>query len=239
MESRLITVFSSRGGIIRIETNVATWGELKPLLREQGQDVENLLGTINTTKKDLEKNEDILPETPFTIFFRPKETKAGSARKEIFKKISKIIEKEGEEAKKFFCKDKHYTNKSTDVLEKLVSEFENKSAETTTEKVVAEELEVTAEEVVMPTNEEVQNPDEEQEENLKEEQNPEDLVIMHLTSALDILKNKEKKEDCKCEEKIENALEEYKKNFEGVVRKSLIDEEAALRKEAVSLGLKL
>lgn len=263
MESRVITVFSSRGGTIKVTTDASTWGDLKPLLREQGQETDGLLGTINTTKKDLEKNEDELPAGPFVIFFRPIETKAGSSRKEICAEIKEFITADAS-AKDFFNKDKNYTNKSTDDLEKLVASFkkgkgnsskpeiakvEEVVSESSPEVVKVDEVEaqqikgeideVVEEERISETPEQI----EELQKVDSDEISAEDQVVQHLEDALKLLRNSPKKVECDCEAKIAQALEDYKATFEDEVAKKLrqeaIEETARLRKEAVGMGIKL
>ena len=76
--SRIITVFSTKGKQkTKIETDVTTWGELRPLVEAEGYDVESLHATENVRRTNLANAESILPEEAFTLFLRPKKTKSG------------------------------------------------------------------------------------------------------------------------------------------------------------------
>ena len=74
---RIITVFTSKGGKTKIETDVTTWGELKPLV-EETIDLTNLQPTESVTKTTLLHSEAILPVMDFVLFLRPIKQKAGA-----------------------------------------------------------------------------------------------------------------------------------------------------------------
>ena len=94
--TRVITAFTTRGKKEKITTDVATWGELKPLLENAGIEVDKLLATENQNKSDLVNDAAVLPTVDFVIFFRPKETKSGSlSYKETRNAIKEAIEKYG------------------------------------------------------------------------------------------------------------------------------------------------
>lgn len=78
MSTRTITVFSTKGKQkAKIETAATTWGELSDLVRDEGYDLDRLHATENINRNDLVSSQAILPEGPFTLFLRPKETKSG------------------------------------------------------------------------------------------------------------------------------------------------------------------
>ena len=52
--AREITIYATRGNTMRkITTDVRTWAELKPLVRNEGFDLNSLLAAENITKMDL------------------------------------------------------------------------------------------------------------------------------------------------------------------------------------------
>lgn len=75
---RTITVFTSKGGKQKIETEVKTWGELKPLVEEY-YDLDNLSPTENVNKTTLNHKDAVLPEGNFVLFLRPIKTKSGGS----------------------------------------------------------------------------------------------------------------------------------------------------------------
>ena len=122
--TRVITAFTTRGKKEKITTDVATWGELKPLLKNAGIEVDKLLATENQNKSDLVNDAAVLPTVDFVIFFRPKETKSGSlSYKETRNAIKEAIEKYGDHAKEHFNKVKNYTTKSASELTELLASY--------------------------------------------------------------------------------------------------------------------
>lgn len=73
---RVITVFTSKGKKQKIETDVTTWGDLKPLVEEH-YDLSNLQPTENVNKTTLLHQDAALPEGNFVLFLRPVKTKSG------------------------------------------------------------------------------------------------------------------------------------------------------------------
>ena len=127
---RIITLYTTYGKIEKIETDVTTWGELESLASSRGIDTKALLATESVRKTDLNHSEAVLPEGPFTVFFRKKETKAGLASSEVANMayrdlrntIADIIAQDAS-AKSFFSGDKNYTNKSTTELKSLLVSY--------------------------------------------------------------------------------------------------------------------
>ena len=77
-QNRVITAWATRGQQkAKLETNVATWGELKPLLEKEGFDLSTLAATESVNRNDLAHNDAKLPEGDFIIFLRPVKTKSG------------------------------------------------------------------------------------------------------------------------------------------------------------------
>lgn len=127
--SRVITIYSTKGAKkAKIETEVTTWGELQPLVKKEGYDLDKLHATENINKSDLVNNAAVLPSGEFTIFLRPKQTKSGGradslAYKDIRNLIKSDIEMYEEAGKAHYNEGKNYTTKSTDELRSLANSF--------------------------------------------------------------------------------------------------------------------
>lgn len=144
MEKRIVTLYTTVGKLVKIETDAATWGELKPYIENNPEDssknidTSKLLATESINKTDLVVDEAVLPAGEFTIFFRPKDTKAGvMSYKEARSFIKAAIEKDPS-AKEHFNSKGNYTNQSTAVLVELVQSYgknltQSKPAETSVE----------------------------------------------------------------------------------------------------------
>lgn len=152
---RIITVFSTKGQKkAKIETNVTTWGELSPLVKNEGYDLDNLHATENINKSDLVNTQAVLPEGDFTIFLRPKKTKSGAERgmglsyKEIKAVIKEDFEKYPEEAVAHYNEGDNYTRKGTETLRGLVNSFVAPTGTAKAEPKPAKKEKVKAEEVV-------------------------------------------------------------------------------------------
>jgi|GEM_PF-6910242 len=155
--SRKITVFSTKGKQkAHIDTDVATWGELKPLIENEGYDVSSLHATENINRTNLEHKDAVLPEKAFTLFLRPKKTKSGATDADIdamsFKDLRAALTDSDKTAiSEMF--DKNYTRCSTDNLKEYL-----KSKGDSTEEV-AEEAEVEeVAETVEETTEDAETP---------------------------------------------------------------------------------
>jgi hypothetical protein len=153
---RTITLFTTYGGIKKIETDVQTWGELKDLAEAQGIDTSRLIATESVRKTDLNHAEASLPEENFTVFFRKAETKAGAdfsqaSYRDCRNEISEIYKRD-ENAKDHFNQGgKNYTNKSTEELRSLITSY-YASQEVAEE--ITEEVQPGVEEVATPSAQE-------------------------------------------------------------------------------------
>ena len=151
---RIITLYTTYGKIEKIETDVTTWGELESLASSRGIDTKALLATESVRKTDLNHSEAVLPEGPFTVFFRKKETKAGldssevanMAYRDLRNTIADIIAQDAS-AKSFFSGDKNYTNKSTTELKSLLVSYLDSQKEEEEEEEEDLEIQNTPEEL--------------------------------------------------------------------------------------------
>jgi len=75
--SRTVTLYSTLGGMKKVQTAAKNWGSLKPLVA-QHYDLDNLQATENIGKTTLEHVEAKLPEGEFVLFLRPVKTKSGA-----------------------------------------------------------------------------------------------------------------------------------------------------------------
>lgn len=124
-ESREITVYATKGGKTTvINTDVTTWGALKPLVRNAGFDLGSLLAAENINKSDLVNDLAVLPTTPFRLFLRPTKTKSGLRdRKQMFADIKAAIEKDPSIKQKFIIDGKNMTQLSTVLLDELYTKY--------------------------------------------------------------------------------------------------------------------
>ena len=127
---RKITVYSTKGkSNAEITTNVTTWGELKPLLAEEGYDLNSLNATENINRTDLINTGASLPEGEFTLFLRPVKTKSGAdlnLEAASFRELREAIKNFTPEAKEDFLaslEGRNYTQMSTEVLREALREF--------------------------------------------------------------------------------------------------------------------
>lgn len=147
-QEREITIYATRGGQMKkIITNAKTWGELQPLVRREGFDLDSLLAAENINKTDLVNDLAILPSSAFRLFLRPKQTKSGALdRKDCFIVIKSFLSIYPEEKSKFIIDGKNITQLSTPVLQELVErhcnmpENNTSSSEMTDEERVDEAL---------------------------------------------------------------------------------------------------
>lgn len=87
--TRKIKIWSTEGENGRIiETDLATWGELKELLMTEGYNIPALHATESITRTDLVNDMAVLPSQNFNLFLRPKETKSGSSNKAVVQALS-------------------------------------------------------------------------------------------------------------------------------------------------------
>ena len=123
---REIVAYATKGGkIAKINTDVKTWGELKPLLKGEGYDLNSLLAAESINRADLVNDLAVLPEGPFRVFLRPKQTKSGAdlPYKEVRAKVQEIIASDGDVAKAHFNEGKNYTTKKGDELNALLNSY--------------------------------------------------------------------------------------------------------------------
>ena len=161
---REIVAYATKGGkIAKINSDVKTWGELKPLLREEGYDLNSLLAAESINRADLVNDLAVLPEGPFRVFLRPKQTKSGAdlPYKEVRAKVQELIASDGDVAKAHFNEGKNYTTKKGDELNVLLNSYKGGSTATSSEKAEPKKEAVKAEEKVSPKASETQEVSEE------------------------------------------------------------------------------
>ena len=123
---REIVAYATKGGkIAKINSDVKTWGELKPLLKMEGYDLNSLLAAESINRADLVNDLAVLPEGPFRVFLRPKQTKSGAdlPYKEVRAKVQELIASDGDVAKAHFNEGKNYTTKKGDELNVLLNSY--------------------------------------------------------------------------------------------------------------------
>lgn len=146
---REIVAYATKGGkIAKINTNVKTWGELKPLLKQEGYDLNSLLAAESINRADLVNDLAVLPEGPFRVFLRPKQTKSGAdlPYKEVRAKVQEIIASDGDVAKAHFNEGKNYTTKKADELNVLLNSYKGGSTATSSAKAEPKKAEPKAKE---------------------------------------------------------------------------------------------
>ena len=134
---REIVAYATKGGkIAKINSDVKTWGELKPLLKMEGYDLNSLLAAESINRADLVNDLAVLPEGPFRVFLRPKQTKSGAdlPYKEVRAKVQELIASDGDVAKAHFNEGKNYTTKKGDELNVLLNSYKGGSGTTSSAK---------------------------------------------------------------------------------------------------------
>lgn len=117
---REITIYATRGGNTqKISTDVTTWGELQPLVRNAGFDLSSLMAAENVNKTDLVNDLAVLPSSDFRLFLRPKQTKSGSDRKILFEAIKEFTKQNPDKKGCFVVEGRNMTQLATSVLEDL------------------------------------------------------------------------------------------------------------------------
>ena len=130
---RTITIYSTRNGMSKVQSNATTWGELQGELDRSGVDYDGMKAVLGATKTTLESRESKLPEGEVKIFLMPVETKSGfeapvseMSYLQLRKSIQNIIANE-EGASEFFNEGRNYTTKgSSDLRDLLTSWIEDK-----------------------------------------------------------------------------------------------------------------
>lgn len=156
---REIVAYATKGGkIAKISTDAKTWGELKPLLRIEGYDLNSLLAAESINRADLVNDLAVLPEGPFRVFLRPKQTKSGAdlPYKEVRAKVQELIASDGDVAKAHFNEGKNYTTKKGDELNVLLNSYKGGSGTTSSAKAEPKKEAVKAEEKASPKASEAQ-----------------------------------------------------------------------------------
>ena len=145
---REIVAYATKGGkIAKINSDVKTWGELKPLLKMEGYDLNSLLAAESINRADLVNDLAVLPEGPFRVFLRPKQTKSGAdlPYKEVRAKVQELIASDGDVAKAHFNEGKNYTTKKGDELNVLLNSYKGGSVTTSSAKAEPKKEAVKAE----------------------------------------------------------------------------------------------
>ena len=156
---REIVAYATKGGkIAKINSDVKTWGELKPLLKREGYDLNSLLAAESINRADLVNDLAVLPEGPFRVFLRPKQTKSGAdlPYKEVRAKVQALIASDGDVAKAHFNEGKNYTTKKGDELNVLLNSYKGGSGTTSSAKAEPKEEVVKTEEKSSPKASEAQ-----------------------------------------------------------------------------------
>ena len=156
---REIVAYATKGGkIAKINSDVKTWGELKPLLKGEGYDLNSLLAAESINRADLVNDLAVLPEGPFRVFLRPKQTKSGAdlPYKEVRAKVQELIASDGDVAKAHFNEGKNYTTKKGDELNVLLNSYKGGSGTTSSAKAEPKKEAVKAEEKASPKASEAQ-----------------------------------------------------------------------------------
>jgi hypothetical protein len=228
-QEREITIYATRGGQMKkINTAATTWGELQPLVRNEGFDLSSLLAAENINKSDLVNDLAVLPATAFRLFLRPKQTKSGATpdRKECFAIIKAHIAIFPEDKPKFSIDGKNVTQLPTAIVQDLVAMHcqvtKDPTATTATEVLVetATEVEKTPEvKEVVATLEPISNAD------LTDEERVEEAI--KLISTLD---------DCEAFEKADKHLNRLLEEVQVTTGSREETEEEAIRREAREMG---
>ena len=153
---REIVAYATKGGkITKINTAVRTWGELKPLLENEGYDLNSLLAAESINRADLVNDLAVLPEGPFRVFLRPKQTKSGAdlPYKEVRAKVQELIASDGDVAKAHFNEGKNYTTKKGDELNVLLNSYKGGSTAISSEKAEPKKAEPKAKEEAVKAEE--------------------------------------------------------------------------------------
>jgi hypothetical protein len=74
---REITIFTTKGEKIKIQSSATTWGELKSVVENKGFDMNQFKALESVNRTSLESSIAILPTTAFTLFISPIKTKSG------------------------------------------------------------------------------------------------------------------------------------------------------------------
>lgn len=78
MSTRKIKIYSTLGVQGTIETDVQTFGELKPILQSREVNLSGMKVLVGKTKNELSENAAVLPTEDFKIYLIPSKTKSGT-----------------------------------------------------------------------------------------------------------------------------------------------------------------
>lgn len=92
IQSRKITVVTTRGQKKEIEYAGREWGGLKDVLRSEGYNLVQMKAVEGTYRTTLEHAKAIMPEGNFNLFLMPQRSKSG-AKKVVKKKVKKEVKK--------------------------------------------------------------------------------------------------------------------------------------------------
>lgn len=118
MSTRVITMFSTKGGKNKVELGPnKTWDDLKPLVEEK-YDLSNLQATENKNKTTLTHPDAVLPEGDFVLFLRPIKTKSGADMNDLgFRELRALVNNDSvKEYLNEVVPDKNWTQLTTDEL---------------------------------------------------------------------------------------------------------------------------
>lgn len=127
MSTRIIRVMSSQG----VNNNKLTvnegiqWAELKTILKSNGYNIDSMKAVESTKRTTLEHEQAVVPDGNFSLFLYPLETKSGAAsRSDLYASVKAFVARDGDQAKNFFNEGKNFTQKSSDDLDVLVTDYE-------------------------------------------------------------------------------------------------------------------
>lgn len=240
---RTVTVFSTIGGVKqeKFETDVKTWGELKPLI-EKKFNLDKLVATEVERKVTLEHKDVELLDTDFRIFLRQKETKSGNLEGKSFKELRAILADKGDNAKQFLTEKfgKNWTTLSGDELRKGLTEYsepkDSKKEEIVEEKLESEEITET-----MTPKEKVQKAINLLSEVCKEVNDEEicertELLIEDAQGLLEVLPGQDPVKKVKEEKDVESEEERKKREAKEEEERKKKEEEERKRKEEEELN---
>jgi hypothetical protein len=128
-DQRVITIYSTKGGMKEITTTATTWGELKPQVEKAGYDLRNLAATCGNTRNSLDRDDAILQTGDYTIFLRPVKTKSGATLKADAKRsdvnavVKEMTEKHGEDFRTHINSKGNWTRVTTPEIVELVNSY--------------------------------------------------------------------------------------------------------------------
>ncbi len=123
---RTISLYTTLGRLIKIETDVQTWGQLKPLAEREGINVSDMKASESVNRTTLENDNAVLPEGDFIVFFTKIKSKAGSmSYGELRATIKELVADSDEAREHFNSGGRNYTNKTKADLENLLESWDS------------------------------------------------------------------------------------------------------------------